>query len=134
MQPHLKICHPSLPGTHLWKLRSCKACPPFRKFGRGLNPISPSRKWGEVHTIKYLYLKIWSLTVVPLTFYSGLIGLANFMLQLNVIWQCDNFSPKKSEAIFCIYLDIKKLVIYFEQCSRCPQMLNSKSLNQSEKS
>ena len=58
-----------------------------------------------------------------------LIGLANFMLQLNVLWQCDNFS-KKSVTILNIYMNIKMLVIYFEKCSRSPQMLNSKSLDE----
>ena len=60
-----------------------------------------------------------------------LIGLANFMLQLNVLWQCDNFS-KKSVTILYIYMNIKMLVIYFEKCSRSPQMLNSKSLDENQ--
>ena len=60
-----------------------------------------------------------------------LIGSANFMLQLNVLWQCDNFS-KKSVTILYIYMNIKMLVIYFEKCSRSPQMLNSKSLDENQ--
>ena len=61
-----------------------------------------------------------------------LIGLANFILQLNVLWQCDSFFLKKSVTILYIYRKIKKLVIYFEQGSRSPQMLNSKSMDENQ--
>ena len=61
-----------------------------------------------------------------------LIGLANFILQLNVLWQCDSFFKKKSVTILYIYRKIKKLVIYFEQGSRSPQMLNSKSMDENQ--
>ena len=42
------------------------------------------------------------------------------------------FSKKKSVTILCIYLNIKMLVIHLEQCSRSPQMLNSKNFDQNQ--
>ena len=44
------------------------------------------------------------------------------------------FENVKCETILYIYMNIKKLkkVIYFEQCSRFPQMLNSKSLDENQ--
>ena len=42
------------------------------------------------------------------------------------------FFQKKSVTSLYIYINIKKLVIYFEQCSKSPQMLNFKSLHENQ--
>ena len=104
----------------------------YVKTATAISPLPPAERGGgayyEIFIPKRLFTESFqsNLSCSCNILFCG-VGLANFMSnfmsKLNVLWQCYNFFQNKSVTILCIYLNIKKLVVCFEQCSSSPKML-----------